>query len=611
VNALSPLFAQQIATVRKKREVQDVAMEEARSAAVARRPVVTNTGSSPIERFNAAYRIEDLMMEYGYDPAPNGLNWQSPLQQSGSYASRVFLGDDGSEYFITLSESDAEAGLGIKTASGARCGDAFNLFVYYKHKGDRDAALLAWKEEEATRRKAQRDENAQIGSEAETVPLAGTSSVDQLLNDKVFILDGSQVADVKCPSLVLNLADFKNALAGSKHQVANANGTTRIVAASQVWLESPDRKQAETLTFHAGAELITKCPSGRQALNIWRPRECVEVPDNWEWLASYFADHVVCLWGADADPFIDWLAHIEQKPGELPHFGWLHVSRLHGTGRNWVASVLTRLWRGNVAASLDLAGLLDGGFNDRLSCCLLGIVDEVNEGGAQKYRVANRLRQLVTPEVREINPKYGRKRMEHNAARWLILSNHTGALPLDEHDRRFWVVSHESQPKGASYYVRLYRLLSNPAFIASVRELLLRRDISRFNPGQRPPMNDAKTALVEFSQSEEDAVCKSLANKWPVDLITASEMNARLPRYDALQSSATRHAMDRVGIRKLNKKIRHTGTLEGVYAIRNHAKWNSASTDGVRGEIDRATKDEKATAMEGDGNELTVLAIGG
>jgi hypothetical protein len=603
MNALTPIFQQAIADLRQKREADTAEKEQARSAAVARRPVVTCNGSSPIERFNAANQIEDLMVEYGYEPGSNGLDWRSPLQQSGSYASRVYARDDCSEEFITLSGSDADAGLGVETANGARRGDAFDLFVYYKHKGDRAAALSAWKEEEAARRKAQREENAQIGCGSETVPLTGISSVEQLLNDKVFILDGSQVADVNCPSLVLNLADFKNALAGSKHQVANANGTTRIVAASQVWLESHDRKQADTLTFHAGAKLITKCPSGRLALNIWRPRPDGGVPDNWGWFASYFLDHVAHLWDADAEPFLDWLAHIEQKPGELPHFGWLHVSRLHGTGRNWVASVLTRLWRGNVAASLDLAGLLDGGFNDRLSFCLLGIVDEINEGGAQKYRVANRLRQLVTPEVREINPKYGRKRAEHNAARWLIFSNHTGALPLDENDRRFWVVSHDSQPKGASYYVRLYRLLNNPAFVPSVRELLLRRDISGFNPGQRPPMNDAKTALVEFSQSEEDAVCKALVSHWPVDLMTATEMNAKLPGYKPLQSIAARHAMDRVGIRKLSKKIRHTGGLEGVYAIRNHPKWNSASTDVVRGEIDRATKDEKASALEGDGYE--------
>lgn len=603
MNALTPIFQKAIADLRQKREADTAEKEQARSAAVARRPVVTCNGSSPIERFNAANQIEDLMVEYGYESGSNGIDWRSPLQQSGSYASRVYARDDGSEEFITLSGSDADAGLGIETASGARRGDAFDLFVYYKHKGDRAAALSAWKEEEAARRKAQREENAQIGSGPETVPLTGTFSVDQLLNDKVFILDGSQVADLNCPLSVYNWGDVKNALAGSKHQVANANGTTKLVAASQVWLESPDRKKADTITFHAGAGLITNCPSGRQALNIWRPRPDGDVPDNWRWFASYFLDHVVHLWSADAEPFLDWLAHIEQKPGELPHFGWLHVSRLHGTGRNWVASVLTRLWCGNVAASLDLTGLLEGNFNDRLSRCLLGIVDEINEGGAQKYRAANRLRQLVTPEVREINPKYGRKRMEHNAARWLIFSNHTGALPLDENDRRFWVVSHDSQPKGASYYVRLYRLLKNPAFVPSVRELLRRRDISGFNPGQRPPMNDAKTALVEFNQSEEDAICNAIVGRWPVDLITKSELELQLPVGSKVVFPATRYSMDRSGIRKLQKKVRHKTKPETIYAVRNHPIWNAANADQIRDEIDSVTSDDKVLALEG-GDEV-------
>jgi hypothetical protein len=601
MNALKPIFHQVISELRQRREADAAKKEEARSSATAaRRPVETIAGSSPIERFNAANRIADLMLSYGYEPAPSGLDWRSPLQQSGSYASRIYLRDDGSEEFISLSGSDAAAGIGVKTTSGARRGDAFDLYMFYEHKGDRSVALSAWDAEEAKRRQVQREENAQIGSGSDTVPPVGIFSVDELISNQVFIRDGSQVADLNCPLSVLNWGDFKNALAGSKHQVANASGATKLVAATQVWLESPDRKQADTLTFHAGAGLMTRCPKGRRALNIWRPRARGDVPDNWEWRASYFLDHVARLWGADTDPFLDWLAHIEQKPGILPHFGWLHVSPSHGTGRNWVASVLVRLWPGNVAASLDLVGLLDGGFNDRLSCCLLGIVDEVNEGGAQKYRAANRLRQFVTPEFREINPKYGRKRIEHNAARWLIFSNHTGALPLDEQDRRFWVVSHEGQPREASYYVRLYGLLHNTAFIASVREFLSRRDISHFNPGQRPPMNDAKIALVEFSESQEDAVCKALVSKWPVDLMTATELSGKLPGYDPLLNRATRHAMDRFGIRKLRKKVRHAGKLEGVYAIRNHGGWNVANPDQVRAEIDRVTKDEKASAMERD-----------
>lgn len=43
------------------------------------------------------------------------------------------------------------------------------------------------------------------------------------------------------------------------------------------------------------------------------------------------------------------------------------------------------------AASLDLVGMLEGHFNDRLSRCLLAIVDEIKEGGAQKYRIATAL----------------------------------------------------------------------------------------------------------------------------------------------------------------------------------------------------------------------------
>lgn len=601
MNTLTPHFEKAIADLQKKREADATAKEKARRAAEARRPVATGAGSGPIERFNAAHRIEDLMLRHGYEAASNGHSWQSPLQQSGSFATRVYHYDDGTERWVSHSESDAEAGLGRESASGARSGDAFDLYVFYEHNGDRHAALLAWEAEEAKRRQAQREENAQIGGGAESVPLTEILSVDQMLERFVYIREGSQVADRGNPLSVLPWADFKNAHAGSKYHVATATGATKPVPATQVWLESPQRMQADTLTFRAGAGLMTQCPKGRQALNIWRPRDRSQPPDNWEFFASYFTQHVERLWGTDAGPFLDWLAHVEQRPGELPHFGWLHISPSHGTGRNWIASVLARLWTGNVAASLDLVGLLDGTFNDRLSCCLLGIVDEVNEGGAQKYRTANRLRQMVTPEFREINPKYGRKRVEHNATRWLIFSNHTGALPLDENDRRFWVVSHEAHPREASYFVKLYGLLHNPAFIASVREFLLRRDISHFNPGQRPPMNDAKEALVEFSRSEDDIVCRTLVARWPVDLLTKSEMNTELPLGSDVTKPAVRHAMDRAGIRKIpDRKVRLGAATETIYMLRNYSNWSRSNPDQIRAEINRASKSEKATTMEGD-----------
>lgn len=600
MNTLTPIFAEQIRALKQKREADAAAKGHARRAAKAQHPALITGGTSPIEKYNAANRLADLLAKYEYEQAASGGNWRSRYQQSGSYATRVFVDDAGSEHWVSLSQSDAEAGLGVQSANGSRFGDAFDLYTHYEHAGDRNAALAARGKEEAMRRQAQRDENAEIGAGPNAIPLAEILSSDQIRDRFVFILDGSQAADLTNPKRILALPEFRNALAGSKHPIPGTNGSTKLVTATQFWLESPERKQADTITFHAGASLMTRCPNGRQALNIWRPQVRSNVPEIWESYAKSFVDHVTLLWGEDADAFFDWLAHIEQKPGELPHFGWLHISRLHGTGRNWVASVLARLWSGNVAASLDLAGLLEGTFNDRLSQCLLAIVDEVNEGGSQKYKTANRLRQLVTPEVREINPKYGRRRVEHNAARWLILSNHTGALPLDEHDRRFWVVRHEGEPRDAAYYGRLYHLLRDPDFIGSVAEFLRQRDISGFNPGQRPPMNDAKTALVEFSQSEEDAVCKALATHWPVDLITAAELKRKLPIGSDLTKPCVRYAMDRAGIRKCLKKVRHGGSSQTIYALRNYDKWTGCNADQVRGEINRASSDEKDAAIEVD-----------
>ncbi len=104
---------------------------------------------SPIDRFNAAHRIEDLLTRYEFTLRPGGGgHWRSPLQTSDSYATQVRTGDAGREYWVSLSESDATAGVGHESQSGARHGDAFDLFCQYEHGGSRQAALAAWEAQE-------------------------------------------------------------------------------------------------------------------------------------------------------------------------------------------------------------------------------------------------------------------------------------------------------------------------------------------------------------------------------------------------------------------------------------------------------------------------------
>ena len=454
-------------------------------------------------------------------------------------------------------------------------------------------------EDDVARRQAQRERTRRIGDGSDVVPKSEIYSVPDMLDRFVFIKDGSQVADRWRPQSVLSLADYRNATSGSKHTVIKPDGGIKHLQASEVWLGHQERLEADALTFRAGAGSMTELPDGPgAALNLWAPPAREEARPNWENIASIFVDHIGWLWGEHTDAFLDWLAHIEQQPGKLPHFGWLHISRIHGKGRNWISSVLARLWRGNVAASLDLMAVLEGGFNNRLSRCVLAVVDEINEGGNQSYRHAQTLRQIVTAEHREINPKYGRMRVEWNAARWLLFSNHTGAIPLGDDDRRFYVVDHDGPPRDAAYYERLYDVLDEPDLIASVAEFLKRRDIARFNPGERPPTTAAKAALIKLNQSEEDALLQDLVKRWPVDVISASELNGLLGSY-GVSSRSNRYAMDRHGIVKL-RKVRTEFRTEAVYALRNDADWVAATSDALRAEISRTTDAMKGAALHGE-----------
>ena len=489
--------------------------------------------------------------------------------------------------------------------SGARNVDANDLFV----EGGASAIIAAldtarWlppvDETASDRRRRQRSENVTIGEGTDTIPVASIYTLQEMIDRFVFIKDGSQVALKDQPRSILSLADFKNDTAASKHWIS-AEGRQKARPAWLSWLESPHRAHAEALTFRAGGMRMTPEPgSGKEALNMWSDIVRLRAPKDWHDRADVFVQHIGWLWGSDAPAFLDWLAHIEQRPGVLPHYGWVHISREHGKGRNWISSVLTRVWSGYVAASLDLVPLLDGSFNGNISRKLLAIVDEINEGGSTKHSHAQKLRQIVTEEQRHINPKYGRQRVEYNSCRWLMFSNHTGALPLTEDDRRFWVVGHEGSPKDGPYYTRLYHALSDPLFIVSVAELLRRRNLADFRPGDRPPMNQAKADLIAFGMTDEDTKLKEIAARWPVEVVTNGEISDFLGD-GAMNRQGMKHSLERAGIRKLGQRVRIDGQgLQNLNAIKRFHQWKTASPGELNAEVNRASIAAKSGAMDGE-----------
>ena len=134
-SGLAPTVLDRLRSDRERAEAQA-------KAARASRGTVMTAGGGSIEAFNRANPLADVLLYCGYEPSPyNEADWRSPHQTSGSYATRVFLDDSGGEYWVSLSGSDAAAGLGAPAKDGLRFGDAFDLFVHHKHGGDMNAAL--------------------------------------------------------------------------------------------------------------------------------------------------------------------------------------------------------------------------------------------------------------------------------------------------------------------------------------------------------------------------------------------------------------------------------------------------------------------------------------
>jgi hypothetical protein len=127
--------------------------EKAREAA-ARRSMGSGKGSGALEiikRFNSANSIDDLLRANGYDQKGRSNDWRSPYQTSGSYATRNY-----GAYWVSLSQSDAAAGLGRQTAgSASTCfGDAFDLALHFDYGGSIKRALRALSDQEREDRRA-------------------------------------------------------------------------------------------------------------------------------------------------------------------------------------------------------------------------------------------------------------------------------------------------------------------------------------------------------------------------------------------------------------------------------------------------------------------------
>ena len=252
----------------------------------------------------------------------------------------------------------------------------------------------------------------------------------------------------------------------------------------------------ERVEFVPGKDEVTRDEDDCLVLNLWQ-RPCwnqrSHLPE-----PRPFLDHLAYLLGDDlpVNHVLDYLAHLVQKPWERVGHALLIVSEAKGIGKSTLGYIMRRLAgekNSGLAQTKDLKGTFDGWLAGKLVIQ----VDEVYESG--NWELANRLKPLITEATVSVNIKYGPQMQIRNYARFIMFSNHTAPLNLEEGDRRYFVVNCGAQPKEDAYYANLYGFIESVEGMDAIHTYLARRDLSRFNPYARPPLTEAKQSVIDLS----------------------------------------------------------------------------------------------------------------
>lgn len=409
------------------------------------------------------------------------------------------------------------------------------------------------------RREQQLAENIRIGEGDDESVLPVIMNLEAMVKSLVYIGEHHAVAHIGT-GRVRKTAAAKDEYAASKHSYVDPETRQeKHTSAFKAWLSSDTRLTVDEVTWRPNAGPICRPAEGYgSAFNTWRGLAALPCPDDWSQRVQPWIDHVGWLCGDPglAHRFMQWLAHIVQRPEQLPHTCYLHVTPTTGIGRNWMGSVLCRVLRGNVAAGVDLGKVLDGKFNGRLSQKLLAIVDEVREGGnaATQHARAEKFKSIINEEHRDIDRKYGVQSVEVNCCRWLMFSQHLDALPFDNGDRRVIVINNPTVRRSPGYYQELYGRLSDQLFIGSVRKYLAELDIAEFNPSAPAPMTDAKKQALEVMASDVDFAVAEFVERWNSPVATREHIKEYVG--GNISEAHLHHVLMRQGIVTLGRRVR-------------------------------------------------------
>lgn len=260
--------------------------------------------------------------------------------------------------------------------------------------------------------------------------------------------------------------------------------------------------------------------------NLWTPSKIAPAASD----TKFWNDHLAYLFPDEKirGHVLDWLAWMLKFPDRKPKHALLIQGRVQGTGKSFIAEVLTEIL-GHRNVSPVAQAELHGAFNRWAMSAKLILVEELR--ALDKREVANKLHPLITQERIMINDKNTKTFPIDNCFGIFAMTNDDAAIPLDDTDRRYLVASTPAMPRDPAYYAKLYARLSDPAAVGAVAHELMHRDLKGYDAQQRAPYTEAKGLMIEASMSDIERYMVEHAGEYPFGgrIVTVADCIDALP----------------------------------------------------------------------------------
>lgn len=299
----------------------------------------------------------------------------------------------------------------------------------------------------------------------------------------------------------------------------------------------------------------------------------------------------------EAEILLDWMAYAAQNPGKK--ILWVPlIQSIEGVGKSVIGNLLIHHVFGKANAGVVDPIVLTDTNNSWATDKMLKILEEVKLSGHNRYEVLNNLKPLITNPYITRKEKFEVSSEVSNYCNFMAFTNYKDALPVDDEDRRWWIVfssidslsdlEKKINMSRQEYFAPLHELAGpNSAYGSEFKTFLLERDLSEFNPNF-PPESKHKDELKEIERGkltgideihelilatykeEQPKVINIKLIKEASDLATDDNGLRITPKGMSIKD--IRHILQRIGYKSVTKKQFPKADWKGISPMFIHAK---------------------------------------